>query len=49
MKTIRLTLGLVIAAVVLFMATAAIIAPLMPYLVVLFFLASSFYLVIKGR
>lgn len=49
MRTVRLWLGLLVAAAALVLVAAALVAPLMPYLVVCFFLACIFYSVIKGR
>ena len=46
---LRNAFAVVLVAVVMLMAAATILAPLMPYLVVLFFLASVFYIAVKGR
>jgi hypothetical protein len=48
-KTIRLGFGLALALALMVMLMAVMLQPIIPYLVVLFFLASIFYFVIKGR
>ena len=49
MRTLRNAFAVVLVAGAMLVAAAAVMAPLMPYLVVLFFLASLFYIAVKGR
>jgi hypothetical protein len=49
MRTLRNAVAVLLVTGVMVIVAAAAMAPLMPYLVVLFFLASLFYIAVKGR
>lgn len=49
MTTVRAAIALVFVGLVLVMAAAVVLAPLMPYVVGLFFLASVFAIAVRGR
>jgi hypothetical protein len=48
-RTIRNAFAVMLFVGATLLVAAAIVAPVMPYLVVLFFLASIFYIAVKGR
>ena len=49
MSKVRLVLVLMIAVATIAIAVAAVIEPILPYLVVMFFLASLIYVLVRGR
>ncbi len=49
MNHVRAAVGLVIVVLVLVLAVAAVIQPLLPWLLALFFLASVLHVIVRGR